>query len=159
MAQQPPSMLNVHVRLLGFSLRSITPSPGCSSVFKLNGKPISRVEVLGVVTSRDCKPNKFLRFTLDDATETITCILWLNHLSSHFFFDRQPGTLRVIADLAKRFADDLQIGEVARVRGNVGSYRGDLQVTVSDVVIESDPNAETLHWLDCISLARLCYFA
>ncbi|TYI18434.1 hypothetical protein ES332_A07G090600v1 [Gossypium tomentosum] len=158
MDQPPLSLLHIHVKLLGFSLHSITPWPNNPSIFYLNGKRISRVEILGVVTSRDYKPNKFLRFTLDDGTHSITCILWLNHLTSPFFASRQPATLRVISDLAKCFADDIQFGKVARVRGRVSSYRGDLQVTVSDVVIERDPDAETLHRLDCISLGRRCYF-
>ncbi|KAG4191207.1 hypothetical protein ERO13_A07G077800v2 [Gossypium hirsutum] len=145
MDQQPLSLLHIHVKLLGFSLHSITPWPNNPSIFYLNGKRISRVEILGVVTSRDYKPNKFLRFTLDDGTHSITCILWLNHLTSPFFASRQPATLRVISDLAKCFADDIQFGKVARV-------------TVSDVVIERDPDAETLHRLDCISLGRRCYF-
>ncbi|KAK8657155.1 hypothetical protein V6N13_035410 [Hibiscus sabdariffa] len=155
---QQPSLLNIHLKLLGFTLRSITPFPNCPSVFNLNGKQISRVEVLGVVTSRDHKPGRFLRFTIDDGTGSITCVLWLNHLTSSFFATRQPATLRVISDLSKSFADDLRLGKVARVRGRVSIFRGDLQVTVSDVVIETDPNAETLHRLDCISLARRCYF-
>ncbi|XWS67152.1 hypothetical protein CRYUN_Cryun05aG0262700 [Craigia yunnanensis] len=152
-----PSLLNIHVKLLGFDLLSLTPSSINSSTFCLNGNPISRTEILGVITSRDHKPNKFLKFTLDDGTASITCILWLNHLNNPYFSKRQSATVRVISDMAKRFAAALQIGKVARVRGRITSFRGGLQVTVSDVVIERDPNAETLHWLDCLSLARRCY--
>ncbi|XVF76723.1 hypothetical protein PTKIN_Ptkin13bG0289400 [Pterospermum kingtungense] len=151
------SLLNTHVRLLGFDLQSLTPSPTDSSVFCLNGNPISRTEILGVITCRDHKPNKFLKFTLDDGTASITCILWLNQLTSSYFSKRQPATVRVLSDIAKRFAADAQIGKVARVRGRITNYRGELQVTVSDVVTERDPNAQTLHWLDCLSLARRCY--
>ncbi|XVF08193.1 hypothetical protein REPUB_Repub06bG0205100 [Reevesia pubescens] len=152
------SLQNTHVKLLGFSLLSLTPSTN-SSTFYLNRNPISRVEILGVITSRDQKLNKFLKFTLDDGTSSITCILWLNHLTSPYFSSRQPTTVRVMSDLAKRFAADVQIGKVARVRGRITNYRGQLQITVSDVVIERDPNAQTLHWLDCLSLARRCYGA
>ncbi|KAK6244980.1 hypothetical protein QUC31_011389 [Theobroma cacao] len=148
---------NTHVKLLGFDLLSLTPSPNNSFTFYLKGNPISRAEIVGVITSRDQKPNKFLKFTLDDGTANVTCVLWLNHLTSPYFSSRQPTTVRVISEAAKRFASDVQVGKVARVRGRITSYRGKLQVTVSDVVIERDPNAEILHWLDCLSLARRRY--
>lgn len=148
------SLLNTHVRLLGFNLQSLTPSSRDSSIFYYNGKPISRTEILGVITSRDHKPNQFLKFTLDDGTASIICILWLNQLTSAYFSRRKPATVRVLSDMAKRFASDVQIGRVARVRGRITNYRAQLQVTVSDVVIERDPNAQTLHWLDCLMFAR-----
>ncbi|OMO66477.1 Nucleic acid binding, tRNA/helicase-type [Corchorus capsularis] len=151
------SLQNTHVKLLGFDLLSLKPSPMNSSTFYLNRNPVSRVEILGVITSRDQKPNKFIKFTVDDGTAAVTCILWLNQLSSPYFSSRQPATVRVLADLAKGMAADVQIGKVGRVRGRITSYRGELQVTVSDVVIERDPNAETLHWMDCLTLARRCY--
>ncbi|XP_022743634.1 CST complex subunit STN1 [Durio zibethinus] len=152
-----PSLQSIHVKLLGFDLLSLTPSITNSSTFYLKGNPISRAEILGVITSRDQKPNKFLKFTIDDGTASVTCILWLNQLSSPYFSKRQPATVLVISHLAKSFAADVQIGKLARVRGRITRYTGELQVTVSDVVIERDPNAETLHWLDCLSLARRCY--
>ncbi|XVE54440.1 hypothetical protein DITRI_Ditri03aG0081500 [Diplodiscus trichospermus] len=151
-----PSLRNNHVKLLGFNILSLTTSFN-SSTFCLNGNPISRTEIVGVITSREQKPSKFLKFTLDDGTASITCILWLNQQTSRYFSKRQPTTVRVISDLAQRFAADVQIGKVARVRGRITCYRGEFQVTVSDVVIERDPNAETLHWLDCLYLARHCY--
>ncbi|XVE76464.1 hypothetical protein DITRI_Ditri12bG0175200 [Diplodiscus trichospermus] len=152
-----PSLQNTHVKLLGFDILSLTPSFSNSSIFYLKGNPTSRTEILGVITSREQKPDKFLKLTIDDCTASITCILWLNQHSSHYFSKRQPTTVRVISDLAKRLAADVQIGKVARVRGRITCYRGEFQVTVSDVVIERDPNAETLHWLDCLYLARRCF--
>lgn len=43
------------------------------------------------------------------------------------------------------------------MRGRIGSYKGAVQITVSDVVLERDPNAEVFHWLECLNLARKCY--
>jgi len=59
--------------------------------------------------------------------------------------------------MAAHFASEIKIGLVARVRGRIAGYRGAVQVTVSDVVVERDPNVEAFHWLDCIRLARNCY--
>ena len=59
--------------------------------------------------------------------------------------------------MASHFAAEVRLGVVARVRGRITSYRGAVQITVSDVVVERDPNVETLHWLECMSLASKCY--
>ena len=65
--------------------------------------------------------------------------------------------MRLISESAARFAAAVRVGVVARVRGRIGWYKGKVQITVSDVVVERDPNAELLHWLDCMNLARKCY--
>ncbi|KAK7278893.1 hypothetical protein RJT34_23932 [Clitoria ternatea] len=142
------------------SLRS--PFPQAIQFFirpNRRGIPLSHVETLGTVALVDHKPNKFLRFAIDDATGCVPCILWLNHHSSPFLSRRHPNPdhLRLVADAAARSAVLVRIGAVARVRGRISSYKGALQVTVSDVVLERDPNAEMLHWLDCVYLARNCY--
>ena len=50
--------------------------------------------------------------------------------------------------MAAHFTSIVKIGVVARVRGRITSYRGAVQITASDVVIERDPNAEILEQLD-----------
>ncbi|KAL4277549.1 hypothetical protein HN51_060661 [Arachis hypogaea] len=151
-----------YVKLLAFDLLSLTQTPSSSSVseptFSRRGIPLSRAETLGTVTLRDHKPHKFLRFLIDDGTASVPCILWLNHMTSPYLARRRrPDDLRLIADSSARFAAEVRVGVVARVRGRIGCYNGKVQLTVSDVVVERDPNAEILHWLDCINLARNCY--
>lgn len=150
-----------HVKLLAFDLLSLTPSSSSSeqpSFFHRRGIPLSRAETVGTVTLRDLKPGKSLRFFIDDGTGCIPCILWLNHLTSpHLARRRSPHDLRLLSDAAVSSAAKVKIGNVARVRGRITSFRGSVQITASDVVIERDPNAEILHWLDCVNLARNCY--
>ncbi|KAI4328426.1 hypothetical protein L6164_020783 [Bauhinia variegata] len=156
---------NSHVKLLAFDLLSLTQTPSPSSSasnpvisFSLRGIPISRAETLGTVTYREYKPCKFLKFSIDDGTGLVNCILWLNQLTSAYFARRRsPPDVRLIAESAAHFADLIKLGVVARVRGKLTNYRGTVQITVSDVFIERDPNAEILHWLDCINLASKCY--
>ncbi|KAL5561721.1 hypothetical protein UlMin_031468 [Ulmus minor] len=154
---------NTHVKLLAFDLLSLTqtPSPSSSSShsisFSRKGLLLSRAETVGTVTSLHLKPNKFLKFVVDDGTGCITCVLWLNHLHSPYFSRRNPSDVRLIANAANRFASEVKLGVTARVRGRITTYRGKVQITVSDVVVERDPNAETLHWLDCLRLARKVY--
>ncbi|KAL6968287.1 hypothetical protein U1Q18_041734 [Sarracenia purpurea var. burkii] len=158
------ALYNTYVKLLAVDFLLLTPTssdpnPQC---FRRKGCPLrlSRTETVGVVTARKLIPDKLLEFSVDDGTGCITCIIWLNHFttegSSHFS-RCNPSDLQLIADVASRFASQTQLGVVVRVRGRISTYRGSTQLTVSDVVVERDPNVEILHWLDCIKLARKCY--
>ncbi|CAK9151105.1 unnamed protein product [Ilex paraguariensis] len=151
------SLYHTHVKLLAFDFITLTPNPSDPLSFSRKGLSISRAETLGIVTCREHKPNKFLKFTVDDGTGCIPCILWLNQLSSQYFSRRNPSDVRLIANAAAKFASEVQLGVVARVRGRITAYRGAVQITVSDVVVERDPNIDILHWLDCVKLARKCY--
>ncbi|XP_074283917.1 CST complex subunit STN1 [Silene latifolia] len=155
------SLLNINVKLLAFDITSLThrtsiPSSSDQTTFYRKGIRISRVEVAGVVVTKVLKPDKFIRFTIDDGTGCIQCILWLNHLTSPYFSRRCPSDVRCIAQMANLFSTRLQLGQFVKVRGRVSGFRGSVQVTVDDVVAERDPNSEILHWLDCVKLARKC---
>ncbi|KAI5675048.1 hypothetical protein M9H77_05998 [Catharanthus roseus] len=151
------SLRNTHVKLLAFDFLNLRPYAGDQNSCFRKGKRLSRAETLGIVVTREFKSNKFLKFTIDDGTGCITCILWLNHFNSPYFSRRNPSDVRQIAQVATNFASDVQLGVLARVRGRLTNYRGAIQITVSDVVVERDPNMQILHWLDCIALARKCY--
>ena len=149
---------NTHVKLLAFDLLSLTQIPSDPISFSRHGTlRLSRAEILGVVTFRHFKPEKLLKFVVDDGTGCVDCVLWLNHLTSPYFARRNPSDVRLIAHSANHFASLVKLGALVRVRGRITKYRGVVQITVSDVVVERDPNAEILHWLDCVRLARKCY--
>lgn len=152
------AQLNTHIKLLAIDFLSLTPSSTHPTTLLRNSTlPISRIETVGIITSRDHKPDRFLRFTVDDGTGTIPCVLWLNQLTSPYYSRRCPPSVRLIVETARKFSGLVEVGVSARVRGKVNVYRGVMQLTVSDVFVERDPNAETLHWLQCIRLARKCY--
>ncbi|XP_071920384.1 CST complex subunit STN1-like [Coffea arabica] len=144
------ALYNTHVKLLAFDFLKLTPSPTDPSSFFRRGKRLSRAETVGIVVTRDLKPGKFVKFTIDDGSGCISCVLWLNQLNSSYFSRRNPSDVRLIAQAATDFASDLQLGVLARVRGRITDYRGALQISVSDVVVERDPNMQILHWLDCM---------
>ncbi|GER55173.1 EKC/KEOPS complex subunit bud32 [Striga asiatica] len=125
------ALYNTHVKLLASDFLALTPKPTDPSPSSINGKTLSRAETVGYVVTRELKPDKFLR--------------------------RSPPGVRSIARMASKFAAQVQVGAVARVRGRITEFRGFVQITVSDVVVEVDPNAQVLHWLDCVRLARKCY--
>ncbi|KAE9460688.1 hypothetical protein C3L33_07475, partial [Rhododendron williamsianum] len=138
------ALYNTHVKLLAIDFLSLTPTPSDPLTFTLSSTLLllTRAETLGVVTTRELKPDRFLKFSVDDGTGIIPCILWLNHLTSPYFSRRSPSDVRLIADAAAQFASRVQLGAVLRVRGRITGYRGSVQITVSDVVAERDPNAE-----------------
>ncbi|RDX97282.1 CST complex subunit STN1, partial [Mucuna pruriens] len=152
-AKDALALQNTHVKLLAFDLLSLNQSrfPDTTTSFSRRGIPIARVETVGTVTLRDLKHEKFLRFAVDDGTGCVPCVLWLNDGASPSVARRRRH------DLATGFAALVKVGVVARVRGRLSRYKGAVQVTVSDVVLERDPNAEIFHRLDCILLARNCY--
>ncbi|KZV38675.1 hypothetical protein F511_33620 [Dorcoceras hygrometricum] len=151
------SLNYTHIKLLAFDVLALTPSPIGPISFSRKGMPVLHVESLGIVVTREQKPGKFLKFTIDDGTGCIPCILWLNQLVSPYFSRRDPSAVKFNADMAARLAAQIHLGAVARVCGKVKRYRGTLQITASNVVLEADPNAQVLHWLDCVRLARNCY--
>lgn len=144
----------VHVKLMASDLLSLTVRPSNPPCFTRKGRPISRAETVGVVVSRECK-DKFLRFLVDDGSGCIPCILWLNH--NYHTSHGGSSNLDLMVEMTLKQSEIVQLGELVRVRGRITFYRGMLQITVRDVVVERDPNAEVLHWLDCIRLAKQCY--
>ncbi|KAK2399655.1 CST complex subunit STN1 [Trifolium repens] len=154
----PISLHNTHVKLLAFDFLTLTPPSSPDYPFTRKSIPITRAETLGTIVLRDYKPAKFLRFAIDDGTGCIPCILWLNHMTSpHLARRRSPQDLCLLADAASRSAAMVKVGVVARVRGKVSGFKGGVQITVTDVFVERDPNAEILHWVECVNLAKNCY--
>lgn len=155
------NLIKTHAKLLGFIFNNITPLPFDSSLFSANPipfpSPISRAEIVGYITSRDFKPNKFVWFTIDNGTGTIPCILWLNQINSPYYSNRNQNDIQQFAEIATSLASLVQIGIVARVRGKISKFRTILQINVTDVAVERDPNSEILHWLQCLKLAQKCY--
>ncbi|KAL5976902.1 hypothetical protein ACLOJK_021238 [Asimina triloba] len=144
-----------HLKILAFQFLSLTqqqPHPSSS-----RSSLISRAaETVGIVVAMDRRPS-FLRFLIDDGTGCIPCVLWLNQLDSPYYSRHSPSHVRLLADAAASQASAVQQGLLARVRGGISSYRGRAEISVRDVVVERDPNAEILHWLDCIRLSIHCY--
>ncbi|CAN6968133.1 unnamed protein product [Brassica oleracea var. botrytis] len=166
-----PSQQNTHAKLMTRDIHRLRPSPTEANCFSLGAiswvsrldvgyglstVSVQTVETVGTIVSRDMA-EKFLKFSIDDGIGCVTCIMWLNQLTSSYFSRFDSSTILLHSRIARRQARDIRIGAVARVRGRVGLYRGVMQITATNVVIERDPNAEILHWLECVRLGRSCY--
>ncbi|KAG6469545.1 CST complex subunit STN1-like [Zingiber officinale] len=110
-----------------------------------------RVETVGVVVSKE-RTEDYLRFVVDDGTGCIHCIL---DIIGHSDLGLAA---EVETEIALREAATVELGKLVRLRGMITLGAGvRLQLTVRDVLVERDPNMETLYWMDCIRLAKSCY--
>ncbi|MFS8012069.1 putative replication factor A protein [Helianthus anomalus] len=99
------SLHDTHVKLLAFDILSLIPSSSHpNTVIRKGTHILSRAETLDIVTFWEHKSDRFLKFTIDDGTECIPCVIWLNQLTSPYFSRRCPPDVRRIAEVAKSFA-------------------------------------------------------
>ncbi|WMV19766.1 hypothetical protein MTR67_013151 [Solanum verrucosum] len=76
--------VNTHIKSLAFDFLTLKLIPHESTIFSHKGRHLSRTETMGIVLSIDFKPNRFIKFNIDDCTNCIPCI-WINQeTSSHF---------------------------------------------------------------------------
>ena len=151
----PPLHL-VHIKILAADLLSLTVQQTSPPSFLRHGRTVARAELVGIVVSRD-RREKFLRFLIDDGTGCVPCILWLNHQYLNANTSSGPSDSDPTAEMALNMSEEVHLGTLVRVRGKIVMYRGVIQISVRDVVLEKDPNAEVLHWLQCVYLAKECY--
>ncbi|GAQ84676.1 hypothetical protein KFL_002000120 [Klebsormidium nitens] len=145
-----------HIPLLAADVEALQEVPGVPGSFALRGQPVRRVEVLGVAVEVECR-DKSARCIVDDGTGLVPAILWLqpNGASSDAPEDsRHAVAAGVETAFAIKAAHELQLGRLVRVQGRVTQYRGVRQVTVDALQVENNPNAEVLHWLDCIRMKK-----
>ncbi|KAG8063281.1 hypothetical protein GUJ93_ZPchr0003g17143 [Zizania palustris] len=146
----------VHIKLLAADLLSLTCRHTSPPSFVRCGRTVARVEIVGVVVSRD-RRDKFLRFLVDDGTGCVPCVLWLNHQYLNANRSSGASVSDPTAEMALKMSEMVNLGGLLRVRGRIVLYRGAIQITVRDVVLEKNPNVEVLHWLQCVSMAKECY--
>jgi len=128
-----------HVRLLARDFLKISPNEEFPGVFRSKGREIRRVELQGICVEMQLVDRyDQLKFTLDDGSGCVPCLLWLKDL-------REDGT-----SFAGLRTDEIALGRMLRVRGRPVIYRGNHQLTVSSVQEECDPNKEALYWLDAM---------
>ncbi|XP_059064432.1 uncharacterized protein LOC131052887 [Cryptomeria japonica] len=94
---------------------------------KRKGRPVRKVEMMGVVASRERK-DKFLKFQVDDGTVCVLCILWLNHLTARYYSRVQKPQLQCIAVMTLEQAEEVQLSRLVKLQGRVTSYNRQLQV-------------------------------
>lgn len=108
-----------------------------------HSRPISKVELVGVITSYANKVKKIL-ITLDDGTGCISCNLYK--------YEDQ-----ITQD------HHLKVGDLVTIQGTVSLIRNpeesshEFIVNIKSIKIELDPNIETLHITSTILLTKSIY--
>ena len=116
-----------HVKLLSFDFMSLQKpiTRGGSEPFWRKGRPIRKVEMVGVVVSRERK-DKFLKFELDDGSGCVPCILWLNHMTNRFYPKTDKSQMDSMATMALKQAEQVQLGSLVEVQGQITIYNQQL---------------------------------
>ncbi|KAJ1297000.1 hypothetical protein BS78_01G345000 [Paspalum vaginatum] len=151
-----PLLHLVHIKILAADLLSLSVQHTSPPSFLRCGRTVARAEIVGIVVSHD-RREKFLRFLVDDGTGCVPCVLWLNHQYLNTSTSSGASDFDPTAEMALKMEEEVRLGTLLRVRGKIVVYRGAIQISVRDVVLEKDPNMEVLHWLQCVRLAKECY--
>ena len=102
-------------------------------VFHHHDHAVLRVLVVGVCVSVDLQTS-WTMLTIDDGTGLAVCLQWA--ADSHL---QTPPSL----------------GALVTIKARLALYNRQTQLVASHVFVETDPNAELLHWIDCKRLERL----
>lgn len=94
---------------------------------------------------------------VDDGTGCVPCIFWTNYASFPATSPAKGLELRSRQEMAIATTAKVKLGDLLRVQGRLNTYTNQIQVTVASLRTEKDPNAEVLHWVECMRLAKCCY--
>jgi hypothetical protein len=134
-------------------------------VFFLHGHPMMRVCLTGCVIGVDYrtlyviyygKCSRFIHtqeryivtsdidvFIVDDGSGVIPCIHWHKTSTQETDIDDYNSGVRW--------------GSVVTIEGRLSRFREELQVIISTLLLETDPNAETQHWIRTVDLRKHIY--
>ncbi|GAB5355311.1 hypothetical protein AAMO2058_000194300 [Amorphochlora amoebiformis] len=115
------------------SLGDTTPR----GAYWLKTHPIQKTEAVGSIVDVVIKP-KYSTYTIDDGSGCMNCTV--------FYSSQENSKLK-----------DLSLGDVVRVVGGISTFRDRREIRIEKIAPERDPNALTLHWLECAQLAAEVY--
>ncbi|KAI8074226.1 uncharacterized protein B0P05DRAFT_547786 [Gilbertella persicaria] len=104
-------------------------------LYKLYDHLLKFVEICGLVVAVESS-SRSTRYTVDDGTGTIECVVWLDSVTID---SNKP----------------LDLGTIVRVMGKVVTMRNEKQVIVFDLYSTQDPHQEITHFLQAIQLKKV----
>ncbi|KAF9413540.1 Vacuolar protein-sorting-associated protein 27 [Podila epigama] len=120
---------------------------GARVVYRHHTHPVRSVEVMGMVR-RVQRRTASINYALDDGTGVLQCIMWI------------PDECKILQDTSHiPGLRVFELGQVIRVRGIPGEYKGDMQLVIKpgDMSLCSDPNDETTFRLEVLNKERFVY--
>ncbi|KAG0233960.1 CST complex subunit STN1 [Actinomortierella wolfii] len=109
-----------------------------------HGHPVTAVEVMGMVQSVS-RSHVNILYTVDDGTGVIACVQWI------------PHRLQMTMDLSTVGIRMYRQGDVLRVKGTVGDFRGARQIKIDTLDLIQDPDEESLFRLTVLDLEQSVY--
>ncbi|KAF0682818.1 Aste57867_25117 [Aphanomyces stellatus] len=102
--------------------------------FRLRGRIITRVQLVGWITSMQAKTDR-VEYVLDDGTGDISLVKW----------DDSLGTIA--------------LGDLVRAQGKLkfSTWAGQMEITASKITPLSNMNEEVLHWMEVKRLFEVVY--
>ncbi|XP_049850863.1 uncharacterized protein LOC126324048 [Schistocerca gregaria] len=138
----------VYAKLFITLIHYSPPSQNLNHTIDLNGHPISKVEVTGIVVELRHYAEKSI-LTIDDSTGSLVCNFW-------------PATTAQFPQLKNApnlhaLQESIELGCLVTVYGKLHiftdkSYQPTRELNAHHLKIEDDEHAEMLHWLECIHL-------
>ncbi|KAF0776217.1 hypothetical protein AaE_000082 [Aphanomyces astaci] len=105
--------------------------------FRLRGRIVTRVHLVGWITSMQPRAGR-VEYMLDDGSGEVNLVKW----------EEAMGNV-------------LALGDVVRVQGKLkrSTWSNAVEVTISKVVLVTDPNEEVLHWMEVRHLFLTVYLS
>jgi len=129
-----------HMKLFVKQIQYLQEVPDHKGVYSYANKhPVTRVEIVGYIVSIDVK-EKLTTYGVDDGSGMIPCCRW-----------RQSD------ESVDNGQEQLNLGQLVTVQGKISVFREQRQLTVDLIYAESDPNTETLLWLETVNLGKTVY--
>lgn len=117
-------------------------------LFKLFGRGIQKVEIVGIITSVNVRSNKVVYHVHDGTHHDMRCVKFLN--------------MNAINSDGSGMHFALSLGDLVSCRGtlvrsetNEEAYDFAIHISIIDVL--TDPNDEVDHWLNCMCLNKTHY--
>ncbi|KAJ3163606.1 CST complex subunit STN1 [Geranomyces michiganensis] len=118
---------------------SLRLHPSIPDVYLLRSHPVRKVELTGIVVAKE-ESSSLINYSVSDGTGTMPCVYWFPS-EERFVFARKT----------------LPLGQLVSVSGRISEFRSNRQVTVDCIIAESDPNVETVRWLEMAELMDTVY--
>ncbi|KAK4729461.1 hypothetical protein R3W88_022449 [Solanum pinnatisectum] len=80
--------LSTHIKFLAFDFLTLKSIPHESNIFSRKRRYLLHAETMGIVVTRDFKPNRFIKFDIGNGTDCIPCIRWINEETPRHFSRR-----------------------------------------------------------------------
>eukprot|EP01089_Gocevia_fonbrunei_P011165 TRINITY_DN24292_c0_g1_i1.p1 TRINITY_DN24292_c0_g1~~TRINITY_DN24292_c0_g1_i1.p1 ORF type:complete len:154 (-),score=17.91 TRINITY_DN24292_c0_g1_i1:58-519(-) len=145
MSEGQLSLCTVYLKMFIRDILQLSISSIADDSFDYFGKPITNIELMGIVLSKESK-GEYTNIIVDDGSGTIQCAFW--HQTNNLISSKKRALKRI---------DIIKIGDLIRIQGKINQFRNTKHINIFKWVVEEDDSAELLHWLQTIHFTDKVY--